>query len=191
MVRQRPSTLAPAAGAVRAAVYARAAQRSVRRSVDFLELLQAFSGRVAGFGGDCARRLLRCRLRRSNLLMRGGGHFHDFIWPLSDAHSCLVGASEHPGLRTSGTRRKARFVPMGRRPSPIRAMFGATEAGVIVTHFAPALDLFTQKLDGIAWRWPARLPLVVTRGRTPQPAAGPSPRSCPTQRCSLFSLIKN
>jgi len=53
----------------------------------------------------------RRRLRRSNLLTRWWT-LSWFIWARSDAHLCLVWASEHPRLRTNATRRKAGFVPM-------------------------------------------------------------------------------
>ena len=46
----------------------------------------------------------------------------------------------------------------------------AEEQGVVyATHFAPALDLFTQKLDGIAWRSKPSWSIVATEDRTVHP----------------------
>ena len=43
-------------------------------------------------------------------------------------------------------------------------------AGVVyATHFAPALDLFTQKLDGVAWRSKPSWSIVATEDRTVHP----------------------
>ena len=41
---------------------------------------------------------------------------------------------------------------------------------VWATHFAPAADLFTQKLDGVAWRSKPSSYIVATKDRTVQPA---------------------
>jgi pimeloyl-ACP methyl ester carboxylesterase len=44
------------------------------------------------------------------------------------------------------------------------------EQGVVyATHFAPALDLFTQKLDGVAWRSKPSWSIVATEDRTVHP----------------------
>jgi pimeloyl-ACP methyl ester carboxylesterase len=44
------------------------------------------------------------------------------------------------------------------------------EQGIVwSTHFAPALDLFTQKLDGIAWRTKSSWSIVATQDRTVHP----------------------
>jgi pimeloyl-ACP methyl ester carboxylesterase len=40
---------------------------------------------------------------------------------------------------------------------------------VWATHFAPAADLFTQKLDGVAWRSKPTSYIVATNDRTVQP----------------------
>jgi pimeloyl-ACP methyl ester carboxylesterase len=40
---------------------------------------------------------------------------------------------------------------------------------VWATHFAPAADLFTQKLDGVAWRSKPSSYIVATKDRTVQP----------------------
>jgi pimeloyl-ACP methyl ester carboxylesterase len=40
---------------------------------------------------------------------------------------------------------------------------------VWATHFAPAADLFTQKLDGVAWKSKASSYIVATKDRTVQP----------------------
>jgi len=40
---------------------------------------------------------------------------------------------------------------------------------VWATHFAPAADLFTQKLDGVAWRMKPTSYIVATKDRTVQP----------------------
>ncbi|WP_426412277.1 alpha/beta fold hydrolase [Bradyrhizobium ganzhouense] len=46
----------------------------------------------------------------------------------------------------------------------------AEEQGVVyATHFAPALDLFTQKLDGVAWRSKPSWSIVATEDRTVNP----------------------
>jgi len=46
----------------------------------------------------------------------------------------------------------------------------AEEQGVVwSTHFAPALDLFTQKLDGVAWRSKPSWCIVATKDRTVHP----------------------
>jgi len=46
----------------------------------------------------------------------------------------------------------------------------AEEQGVVyATHFAPALDLFTQKLDGVAWRAKPSWSIVATEDRTVNP----------------------
>jgi len=44
------------------------------------------------------------------------------------------------------------------------------EQGIVWScHFAPALDLFTQKLDGIAWRTKSSWSIVATQDRTVHP----------------------
>jgi pimeloyl-ACP methyl ester carboxylesterase len=44
------------------------------------------------------------------------------------------------------------------------------EQGIVwSTHFAPALDLFTQKLDGVAWRSKPSWSIVATQDRTVHP----------------------
>jgi pimeloyl-ACP methyl ester carboxylesterase len=44
------------------------------------------------------------------------------------------------------------------------------EQGIVwSTHFAPALDLFTQKLDGVAWRSKPAWSIVATQDRTVNP----------------------
>jgi pimeloyl-ACP methyl ester carboxylesterase len=46
----------------------------------------------------------------------------------------------------------------------------AEEQGIVyATHFAPALDLFTQKLDGVAWRSKPSWSIVATEDRTVNP----------------------
>ena len=46
----------------------------------------------------------------------------------------------------------------------------AEEQGVVyATHFAPAVDLFTQKLDGIAWRSKPSWYIVASEDRTVHP----------------------
>ena len=40
---------------------------------------------------------------------------------------------------------------------------------VWATHFTPAADLFTQKLDGVAWRSKPSSYIVATKDRTVQP----------------------
>jgi pimeloyl-ACP methyl ester carboxylesterase len=46
----------------------------------------------------------------------------------------------------------------------------AEEQGVVyATHFAPALDLFTQKFDGVAWRSKPSWSIVATEDRTVNP----------------------
>lgn len=46
----------------------------------------------------------------------------------------------------------------------------AEEQGIVyATHFAPALDLFTQKFDGVAWRSKPSWSIVATEDRTVNP----------------------
>ena len=40
---------------------------------------------------------------------------------------------------------------------------------VWATHYAPAADLFTQKLDGVGWRSKPSSYIVATKDRTVQP----------------------
>src|ERR1700680_1058550 len=50
------------------------------------------------------------------------------------------------------------------------AILSPEEQGVVyATHFAPALDLFTQKLDGVAWRSKPSWYIVATEDRTVHP----------------------
>src|ERR1700680_714976 len=50
------------------------------------------------------------------------------------------------------------------------AILSPEEQGVVyATHFAPALDLFTQKLDGVAWRSKPSWSIVATEDRTVHP----------------------
>src|ERR1700752_518546 len=46
---------------------------------------------------------------------------------------------------------------------------GEEQAVVYATHFAPALDLFTQKHDGVAWRSKPSWSIVATQDRTVHP----------------------
>jgi pimeloyl-ACP methyl ester carboxylesterase len=59
------------------------------------------------------------------------------------------------------------------RPDGVACFAGdlsSEEQGVVyATHFAPALDLFTQKHDGIAWRSKPSWSIVVTEDRTVHP----------------------
>ena len=54
--------------------------------------------------------------------------------------------------------------------SVLRRRSVSEEQGVVyATHFAPALDLFTQKLDGVAWRSKPSWSIVATEDRTVHP----------------------
>src|SRR6202795_1881843 len=59
------------------------------------------------------------------------------------------------------------------KPDGVSCFAGALSAEeqriVYATHFAPALDLFTQRLDGVAWRSKPSWSIVATEDRTVHP----------------------
>ena len=59
------------------------------------------------------------------------------------------------------------------KPEGVSAFAGdlsPEEQGIVyATHFAPALDLFNQKLDGIAWRTKPSWSIVAAQDRTVHP----------------------
>jgi len=56
------------------------------------------------------------------------------------------------------------------RPDGVAGDLSPEEQGVVyTTHFAPALDLFNEKHDGIAWRSKPSWSIVATEGRTVHP----------------------
>jgi pimeloyl-ACP methyl ester carboxylesterase len=58
----------------------------------------------------------------------------------------------------------------GQRHPVLRRRFVSRRAGVVyATHFAPAADLFTQKLGGIAWRSKPSWYIVATEDRAVHP----------------------
>jgi hypothetical protein len=79
-------------------------------------------------------------------------------------HCVLLGRAHHSGLR-----RAPRGASPGADCSLIADQRPEEQAIVYATHFAPALDLFNQKHDGVAWRSKPSSSIVASEDRTVHP----------------------